>query len=155
MQQTESRAERLDRAMSLLARRGTMTRFHRRLAGAAGVSIDRAHYLVLRRIHLEGASRITELADLMGVEPSTISRHVQLLEARGWLTRKPGESDKRVSMADVTAEGAEIVEAIEQERRRILDRTLAHWSDAELDRFVELFDRFASDLSDALHELEA
>lgn len=154
MPKTGTRSERLDLAMSLLARRGTVTRFHRRLVRASGVEIDRAGYLVLRRIHLEGATRVTDLADIMGVEPSTVSRHVQYLEERGWLRREPHPSDGRVSMVNITPEGAELVERIEVERRRILDRTLSAWSDAEIDRFVELFDRFANDLSHALGVLE-
>lgn len=154
MPKTGTRSERLDLAMSLLARRGTVTRFHRWLMRASGVEIDRAGYLVLRRIQLDGATRITDLADVMGVEPSTVSRHVHTLEGRGWLRREAHPCDGRVSMVDITADGTELVEQMEVERHRILDRTLSHWSDVEIDRFVELFDRFANDLSHALGELE-
>ena len=154
MPHTTTRSARLDRAMSLLARRGTLTRFHRRLVRAAGVDIDRAGYLVLRRIRREGPTRITDLADLMGVEPSTASRHVQVLVDRGWLAKQPSFTDRRVSMAEVTDTGAAIVDRIETERHRILDHTLSRWSDVEIERFVVLFERFADDLNDTLTTLD-
>lgn len=152
MQQTKTPSERLDRAMSILARRGAGHRMHQMLRRAAGSEIDHAGYLVLRRIQLEGPTRITDLADAMGVEPSTASRHVQALEDEGWLVKKAQTADRRVILADVTPSGLAVVERVETERHRIFDRALADWSDAEVDRFVELFERFANDLSDALTE---
>jgi DNA-binding MarR family transcriptional regulator len=147
-----SRPERLDRAMSLLARRGTLTRLHRKLERAAGVDIDRAGYLVLRRIHHDGAMRVGDVAELMGVEPSTASRHIQALERRGWLEKHTDSHDGRVALVDQTVAGAELVERIESERHRILDVALSGWTDRELDVFVESFERFANDLFDAVSE---
>jgi DNA-binding MarR family transcriptional regulator len=91
----------------------------------------------------------------MGVEPSTASRHVQTLEARGWLVKQPDTADRRACMAAVTPAGVELVEQIEVERHRILERALATWTDEELDRFTGLFERFANDLSDLLVALES
>jgi DNA-binding MarR family transcriptional regulator len=155
MKATTSRSERLDRAMSILVRRSTGIRLHRLLAQAAGSNIDHAGYLVLRRIHNEGPTRITDLADLMGVEASTASRHVQALEDHGLLSKQALLADRRVLLADVTQSGLAVVERVETERHRIFDRALADWDDGDLDRFVELFERFANDLSDAVAEARA
>jgi DNA-binding MarR family transcriptional regulator len=149
-----TRADRLDRAMTMIGRRGTLTRFHRAVMRACGSEVDRAVYLVLRRLNADGPARITDLADGMAVEPSTISRHVHMLERKGWLVKSADPSDGRVAVAAVTEEGRALVEAMEAERRRILDRTLARWSDADLDRFVALFERFADDLADTLDDLD-
>jgi DNA-binding MarR family transcriptional regulator len=152
MNSTMTRSERLDRAMSILVRRGTGNRLHRLLVHAVGSDIDRAGYLVLKRIQLEGPTRITDLADRMGVEPSTASRHVQTLEEHGWLEKQPQTEDRRVILAGVTPSGLAVVERVETERHRIFDRALAEWDDEDVDRFVELFERFANDLSDAVLE---
>lgn len=152
MTTTKTRSERLDRAMSILARRGTGHRLHQMLRRAAGSDIDHAGYLVLRRIQLEGPTRITDLADSMGVEPSTVSRHVQALEDEGWLAKEAQTEDRRVILADITPQGLAVVERVETERHRIFERALADWSEADVDQFVELFERFATDLSDALTE---
>lgn len=145
-----TRAERLDRAMSKIGRRGTLNRFHSAVTRAAGSDIDRSAYLVLRRLHMDGAARITDLAFMMGVEPSTASRHVQMLANRGWLTKRQDPSDRRVAMAEATEDGHSLVEAIEHERREILDRTLVDWTDRDLDQFVRLFEQFAEDLAAAV-----
>lgn len=155
MNTTVSRSDRLDRAMHILARRGTGTRLHRLLVEAAGSDVDHAGYLVLKRIQVDGPIRITDLADLMGVEPSTASRHVQTLEENGWLEKQPQTEDRRVILAGVTPSGLAVVERVETERHRIFDRALADWPDEDVDRFVELFERFASDLSDAVVEIRS
>lgn len=145
-----TRAERLDHTLCVVARSGTLNRLHRALVAAAGVDVDRAAYLVLRMLHLDGPSRISDLATVMGVEPSTASRHVHMLERRGWVTKHPGADDRRVAVAEVTSQGRQLVEQIEAGRRRIFDRTLAEWPDEDLDGFVRLFERFADDLATAL-----
>ncbi len=145
-----SRAERLDHTLCIVARSGTLNRLHRALVTSAGVDVDRAAYLVLRMLHVDGAARISDLAAVMGVEPSTASRHVHMLEQRGWVNKRNDAADRRVAVAEVTARGRDLVEQIEAERRRIFDRTLAGWPDADLDTFAGLFERFADDLASAL-----
>lgn len=139
--------QRLDRAMSVLARRGTATRLHRRVTRAADVDVDRAAYLVLRRIASDGPSRITDVACRMGVEPSTTSRHVRALERRGWLEKQVDATDARVALAAVTAAGSAVVETVEAERHRILSRTLDGWDRDEVEVFIEQIERFVDDLT--------
>lgn len=150
-----TRADRLDTAMTAIARRGIHTRLQRAVTRAAGTDIDRAAYFALRLLHVGGPARITDVADVMGVEPSTASRHVHMLEKRGWLVKSADPSDGRAAIAEVTGKGRALVEAIQAERRTIIDAALTGWSDAELDRFVRLFERFADDLAAALDDLEA
>lgn len=148
------RSHSLERAISSLARRGTLGRLHRALIDTAGVDIDRAAYLVLRRLHLDGPARIGDLATRSGVEPSTVSRHVRMLESRGWLVKLPDADDRRAMQASVTADGAALVAAVERERHTLLDQALDGWSEDDIDRFVELMNRFTDDLIVALDRWE-
>ena len=147
-------AERLDRALAVLARPGMRTRLHHAVSTAAGTTIDRAAYLVLRWLHLEGPARITDVALQMGVEPSTASRHVHLLDKRGWIAKERDAADRRVATAVVTPKGAAVVERMEQERRRILATALDDWSHQDLNRFIDSLEHLAVDLSDALDGIE-
>lgn len=148
-----TRSERLDRTLSRLARRGTLGRLHKMLLDSADVDLDRASYLVLRRVGLDGPARITDLAELLGVEPSTISRHVQSLESSGLLSRRSDPKDRRVCVVEATALGSRLVARVEEERRSVFDHALAGWSDGEIDAFVNAFERFGDDLADVIADL--
>jgi DNA-binding MarR family transcriptional regulator len=148
------RSHPLERAISSLARRGTLGRLHRALIDTAGVDIDRAAYLVLRRLHLGGPARIGDLATRFGVEPSTVSRHVRMLESRGLLVKLPDVDDRRAMQASVTPDGAALVAAVERERHALLDEALADWPEDDVARFVKLMERFTDDLTTVLDRWE-
>lgn len=154
MSPASTRAERLDRAIAVLSRTGTRVRFHRLLSEAAGSHIDRAVYLVLRRLALEGPARVTEVAAQMAVEPSTASRHIRMLEKRGWIVKERDAEDGRVLTASVTPAGRTLVRRIETERRRILEMSLTDWSDDEVGEFIDHLERFVDDLSAALEAID-
>jgi DNA-binding MarR family transcriptional regulator len=139
--------QRLESAMSALSLRGHMSRLHECLTGAAGVRVDRAGYLVLRAVEAEGPLRLTDLATLMQVEPSTISRHAADLTARGWLEKQRDPDDRRACLLAVTESGREIVTGIESARRRVLRSVLSSWDAEEREKFVDLTERFVAGLA--------
>lgn len=111
------------------------------------MEIDRAEYGVLRRIDA-GPTRITELAAGLGLESSTVSRHVRRLEERGLLERRNDSSDGRASLVNTSATGHDIVWRLEEHRRRVLTVVLEDWDPVDRSRFIDLVDKFTSDLLD-------
>jgi DNA-binding MarR family transcriptional regulator len=59
---------------------------------------------------------VTELADYMGVTPSTMSLNLKRLEAAGFITRSRDPADRRVMNVRLTAVGARV-----RDRLRMLD----------------------------------
>lgn len=141
--------QRLEVAISRVARRKGIGALHSYLKTVAGVELDRAEYAVLRKID-SGPIRITTLAEELGVEPSTISRHVQRLEGRGLLKRIEDPSDRRATLVDTSQRGREIVSRVEEDRRKVLALVLDGWDGEERRLFVDLMERFATDLIDVL-----
>jgi DNA-binding MarR family transcriptional regulator len=147
MSTVAAEVQRLESAMSTLSLRGHLSRLHGCLTDTAGVHVDRAGYLVLRAVEAEGPLRLTDLAALMQVEPSTMSRHATELTARGWLEKQRDPADRRACLLAVTESGRQVVNGIEAARRKVLRSVLSNWEAAERQRFIELTERFVAGLA--------
>jgi DNA-binding MarR family transcriptional regulator len=145
---TEQGLERFQQAMAGLFRHGTLQRFHDHVATRAGIDCERAGFLVMRRVVSEGPIRVTDLARDLGLDPSTISRHLDAVAGRGWVRRLPDPTDRRATLVTASKDGERVVARLEAERRRVLASILAEWDQADRDTLFDLTERFASDLTD-------
>lgn len=143
---------RLDLSMGSVTRSGAIRHFYQRLAGAAGAHLERASYLVLKQLVADGPTRITDLAAEHGVEPSTMSRHTRQLQDGGLVVKRPYPGDGRVALAEATARGRKVVARVEAERYAIFTRVLAAWDPDDAARFVVLFERFNTSVTEELDE---
>lgn len=132
----------LDDALTSLLRHGRLGAVHDRVAAAAGVPLDRALYVVLARIGDAGPLRLSDLAQLLGVDISTASRQVSALEARGLVARDPVPGDRRAALLRLTATGEEVLRAYRDTRRRLIGTAIAGWADADKRALVALLERF-------------
>ncbi len=145
---TDQGLERFQRAMAGLFRHGTLQRLHERVCEAAGIDCERASFLVMRRVISEGPIRVTDLARDLGLDPSTISRHLRAVETRGWVERHADADDRRATLVAATGEGNRVVTRLEAERRSLLAEVLADWDARDRDSLFDLVERFAADLGD-------
>jgi DNA-binding MarR family transcriptional regulator len=136
----------IERALTRLIRRGNQPRVHERLAARAGVSLDRAAYAALGRVHEAGPLRLSELAARMGVDASTASRQVQQLERTGLVGRVGDPADRRASLLELTAEGDRVLARMRQARRESLARVLSGWSRADRRTLAAVLTRLVDDL---------
>lgn len=139
--------------MAGLFRHGTLQRLHEHVAARAGIDCERAGFLVMRRVVSEGPIRVTDLARDLGLDPSTISRHLRAVEKRGWVRRTSDPADRRAALATATSEGEEIVARLEAERRRLLAEVLTDWDVEDQERLFDLIERFSHDLADHVQQL--
>ena len=145
---TDQGLERFQQAMAGLFRHGTLQRLHEHVASRAGIDCERAGFLVMRRVVSEGPIRVTDLARDLGLDPSTISRHLHAVEVRGWVLRLSDPTDRRATLVTATKDGERVVARLETERRRVLASVLAGWDQADRDALFDLTERFAADLTD-------
>jgi DNA-binding MarR family transcriptional regulator len=75
------------------------TAFDRRVRS---LGLTRAQWLVLTRLHRHGSASQTELADLMEIEKPSAGRLIDRLEAKGWVTRRPHPTDRRINRIQLT-----------------------------------------------------
>jgi DNA-binding MarR family transcriptional regulator len=72
-----------------------------------------------------GARRQGELAETLGVHPSTATRLCARLEAKRLITRQPAEESRRELIVDLTRAGRDIVDSVTARRRQEIARIVA------------------------------
>ncbi|HTV86014.1 MAG TPA: MarR family winged helix-turn-helix transcriptional regulator [Dyella sp.] len=112
----------------------------------AGVSLDRALFPLLVLIERLGPIGVGDLAGRVGRDYSTVSKQVAKLESLGLVTRQPGAEDRRVTAAVVTRKGKTMTNALDAARDRFGRALFADWNDRDIEQFVRLLQRFASDI---------
>jgi DNA-binding MarR family transcriptional regulator len=148
-----SAVDRFEEALQTVARSITQVRLHERLLRSAGVRLDRASAALLRKLLTEKDSlRITELAEMLGVDTPTVTRKVQQLEREGLIVRQSDPDDRRASKIRLTPAGRRSLERVRQASRAWLDQLLGDWSDDDLSTLAELLGRFAEDLERDLED---
>ena len=111
------------------------------LLSAAEVRLDRALLPLLVGIERLGPISVGDIADRAGRDYTTVSRQLKKLDELGLVERTPGETDQRVSLAQVTAQGRRMTDALDEARERLARTALADWDVADLDQLVGLLER--------------
>jgi DNA-binding MarR family transcriptional regulator len=96
-----------------------ITRLYDRYMQKTGIRTTQ--FSVLSQLLLRGEMPIGKLANILGLERTTLTRNLTLLEQRKWSSIKAGE-DPRARLVGITAQG-----------RGIVRRGFVHWSNAQAD----------------------
>src|SRR5690242_10917663 len=88
-------------------------------ARARAHGMTRAQWMIL--VHLERQPRMSqnELAQLIEVEPITVGRLVDRLEARGFVERRPDPNDRRIWRLHLTPAASPMLEEIAHARAEL------------------------------------
>jgi DNA-binding MarR family transcriptional regulator len=114
--------------------------------------IDPAMMFVLHHVQAGGSLRVSALAEAMGLDTSTASRHVRQLEEAGYLARTGDPDDRRASRVRLTRRGRAALDHAMRARAAVLDRAIAGWPDDDratlailMTRLADSLDRLAAD----------
>jgi DNA-binding MarR family transcriptional regulator len=130
-------------------------RIARRLRRAGGPEqTDVAAVLILHRLTSDGPRRPSDLAVDVGLDLSTVSRHVKALEDTGLTERRPDPHDGRSFRVSITARGSGLLADALRRRQEVVDRALSLWDADDADALRRLLGRLADDL-DRLDEEQA
>jgi DNA-binding MarR family transcriptional regulator len=105
-----------------------------------------AAFAVLATLCHGAAARLSELASAVRLDPSTISRHVQTLEAEGYLVRVRDPRDGRSCRLKATAAGRAAINRAAARRVELFRRASAHWRPQDLRTLIGLLNRLSADL---------
>jgi MarR family transcriptional regulator for hemolysin len=86
---------------------------------ARNYGMTRAQGLILLRLEGQPGLSQNEMAAICEVEPITVGRLVDRLEARGLLERRPDPTDRRIKRLHLTPSAAPILAAINDYRRSL------------------------------------
>ncbi len=133
-------------ALGVVARRAKDFELHEAIGARVGHRLEGPYYGTLSRLGLVEQCTVTELAGLLGLELSTVSRRVKALEDRGLVEREVSPTDRRTSLLRLTPEGRQLFEALSGSWREMLTEVLVDWDPFSIEVFAELFSRFADAL---------
>jgi DNA-binding MarR family transcriptional regulator len=138
--------DRIELGIGRIFRQGRNPRFSDAIRTRAGINLDRATYGVLARLGELAPARLSDLAQELGVDMSTVSRQVQSLEQKGLVDRRPDPVDGRAVRLELTRKGRAVLAKLKAAWQETVADVLRDWQPVDIRRFAELLERFASDL---------
>jgi DNA-binding MarR family transcriptional regulator len=136
----------VEAALTTLVRRAKLPDAHAAVAQTAGIALDRAAYVVLTRIDEWGPLRLSQLAERLGADVSTASRHVHHLELDGHVDRAEDPSDRRAWLLSLTPSGVDAVARVRSARQAAVARLLEDWPAEDRRELARLLGRLVESL---------
>ena len=137
--------DRLETQMAVLARRIE----HTARKSTVFQQMDRAAYLIARTLDESGPASLNEIARVLSLDGSTVTRQVASMEARGQVDRKVHPVDGRAWVISLTPAGRKAMETISALRRERFSEWVADWTPADVNKFGALLQRFNESLARA------
>lgn len=116
-------------------------------------NLSQGEYLVLRNIWLsnnamsdggkEGFIKAAELSDKLELSRPSITRILNDLERRGYITRNIDKKDRRSINIELTQDGIEALETASKRLMSIAERLVGSLGDADTDKLIELIDKLS------------
>lgn len=140
----------VENAFSGFVGRSSLPKLRERITALVGAGIDFSAFPLLARVESLGPLRMTELAERIGLDISTVSRKMADLEEGGFVIRAPDPLDRRAHLLEVTRKGRLMVVRLREVRSALLEEALQGWSTAEIQELANVLGRFTSALAELL-----
>jgi DNA-binding MarR family transcriptional regulator len=143
----------LTRSITSVTRQAHSIRLYDAMGTRAGLSVRPYLFGVLARIRDLQPVRISDVADEMDYDRSTVSRHVTELTQLGCVERMSLAADGRVVMLRLTKEGEDVVARVFEAWMDSLGEITAEWSPSERETFLHLLARFDRSFTEHVADL--
>jgi DNA-binding MarR family transcriptional regulator len=137
----EAGAELVDAVLA--ASRALVAVAARSLVKVAG-DVTLVQYRVLVELAARGPQRVADLAAVLGVDPSTVTRMCDRLVRKSLAYRRRGNSDRRSVKISLAPAGRELVQDVTRQRRSELRKILARLPDEDRSPVLAALRSFAA-----------
>lgn len=110
----------------------------------ADLGLTPGQVFMLHFIRKEQRCSVKKLAEKMEVASSAITVMLDRLENHGFVTRARTKEDRRVVMIELTEAGAEKLNFVMKERKKILSECFTQMESNELEPFINSLEKLAS-----------
>ena len=93
---------------------------------------------------------LSQLSKELLCDPSNITRVADILERKGLIIRRRDENDRRVTLAEITAEGQELCAAVQQAHEDFTRQRLNILNPSEQAHLYSLLDKLSEGLTQQL-----
>lgn len=114
---------------------------------ARAIGLTRAQWAAIAYLRRNEGCNQSTLADLLDVEPITLARLLDRMEAKGWIRREPDLKDRRARLVFLTEKAKPLVEQLAEfatDTRAVAMGGLSH---EEQERLIELLIHVRGNLS--------
>jgi DNA-binding MarR family transcriptional regulator len=119
---------------------------------AAQFGMTRAQWAVLAKLERSEGLKQSELAELLDVQPITLTRLIDRLCDNGLIERRADAEDRRAKRLYLTAAAKPILEKLDELRTDITDIVLSGYSDEEIKKLVTQLDTIKARIRTAMSE---
>jgi len=109
-------------------------------------ALDRAAYVILRRLQQDGPQNVSALATALNLDGSTVTRQVTALQKDGLIERRRDPDDGRGTVIAATDTGLHQVDMVRQARRELYGSVLRAYSPDERRELARTLERFTAAL---------
>ena len=117
-------------------------------ARARAHGMTRAQWMILVRLERQPGMSQNELAALIEVEPITVARLVDRLEARGMVERRPDPADRRIWRLHLKPEAQPMLKEIAKARAELNAMMIADISPSDLETVIDCLLRMKTNMTD-------
>lgn len=107
--------------------------------------LDRAEYVLLSELDQHSPLGINALAENLKLSLSTASRQVATLETKKFIRRFPSPENGRISLIEMTEAGEQILQRVQEKRKKAYAEVLENWSAEEIDMLQKNLSRLNQD----------
>jgi DNA-binding MarR family transcriptional regulator len=112
--------------------------------------LERAEFIILRRLAEAGPQNVGALARALLLDDSTMTRQVAALEEKKLVARRPDPADRRAGLIAVTPAGEKAMEEMRGLRAARIGGYVAKWTEAERRTLARLLARLNATLIESL-----
>ena len=105
-------------------------------------ALERAAYVILRRLQQDGPQNVSALAVALNLDGSTVTRQVTALQKDGLIERHRDPRDGRGTVIEATTLGLQQVDAVRKARRALYGSVLRDYSDEDRRELAATLERF-------------
>ena len=110
--------------------------------------LTRAQWSVLVYLRRSDGAQQNTVAQLMEIAPITLARHVDRLEAEGWVERREDPDDRRAKRVFLTAKATPMLKTLRGLGQKVRKQALKGISPSEEEQMLAILSRIRENLSE-------
>ncbi|MGH6714922.1 MAG: MarR family winged helix-turn-helix transcriptional regulator [Bradyrhizobium sp.] len=120
---------------------------------AGRFGITRAQWAVLARVQRNEGMKQSELAELMEMQPITLTRLIDKLCGNGWIERRGDDTDRRVNRLYLRKAGRQLLGKLAGLRSELTANALDGINPADADRLLSQLETIKENVRHALQKM--
>jgi DNA-binding MarR family transcriptional regulator len=132
--------------LSRMADMGRSPRYVARLLSLAGAPVQPSGWAIITVLNREGPQRVSQLAELLNIDQSTVSRQLKPLDAAGLVDRKIAPDDRRSTIVASSKKGNRLYASVRERWLADLGWFIREWSAEEQRTLGDLAERFSAEI---------